>query len=210
MVDLDHCSYATIWACDKDCNRGNICHLLLVFAFFSLLLFIDTVISTLLSSSLCSYLDSDPVFSLSPSSTFHHFPTHPSSVRLISAIPPSLCTGSGAAWLSLPPCWAGACLKGPRTPHTLRVSSHARDALSPLLPVSSPLTSSHSYQLIWSLFIFQGQKKRSNTFFIALHDIQIRNISVFGQICCLSFVCFKMEQYVRKHSQPSNYSKQKL
>ncbi|TWW69061.1 hypothetical protein D4764_19G0008600 [Takifugu flavidus] len=47
--------------------------------------------------SVCSYLDSDPVFSLSPSSTFHHFPTHPSSVRLISAIPPSLCTGSGAA-----------------------------------------------------------------------------------------------------------------
>lgn len=38
--------------------------------------------------------------------------------------------------------------KGPQDPHTPRVSSHARDALS--LLSSSPL-SSHSYQFIWPL-----------------------------------------------------------
>ena len=34
MVDLDHCSYATIWAGDKDCYRGNIRYLSIARSFF--------------------------------------------------------------------------------------------------------------------------------------------------------------------------------
>lgn len=41
MVDLDHCSYATIWAGDKDCYRGNICYLSVARSFFLSLLLLS-------------------------------------------------------------------------------------------------------------------------------------------------------------------------
>lgn len=136
MVDLDHCSYATIWACDKHWNRGNICHLLLALPFF--FLFLNTHFY-LLSSSFCSYLDSDPVFSLSLSSTFQHHPP------LLG--PPHLCHPSVSLY------WIWSCVivsasllgwrlsKGPQDPsHTEGLQPCQRCPLSSLL--SPPLLSS--------------------------------------------------------------------
>lgn len=168
MVDLDHCSYATIWACDKDCNRGNICHLLLALPFFSALLFLNTVISTLLSSFFCSYLDSVPVFSLSLSSTFQHFPTRPSSVLLS---PPHLCHPSISLY------WIWSCVivsasllgwrlsKGPQDPsHTEGLQPCQRCPLSSPPCVFSPhllsLLSAHLVPLHLS-----GTEEKVKSFF---------------------------------------------
>ena len=83
-----------------------------------------------------------------------HLLNPPFCVSSSPSIPPSLCIESGAVWLSLPPCWAGACLKGPRT------LTHWGSPAMPEMPsLSSPLA---SYQFIWSLVISTGWRKRSN------------------------------------------------
>lgn len=154
----------------------GICYLSLAFVF--LLLSINAVIPPLpLSPSLpistWTYIHTSPCGRPPPFGSLFHPP-------LLNPlfVPPSLCIESGAAWLSLPPHWAGACLKSPRTPHTPRVSSHARDALSPLISIFILLTSSHAYQFIRSLF---RQKNGSNHIFsssLGLFFIKIRNISL--------------------------------
>lgn len=160
MVDLDHCSYATIWAGDKDCYRGNICYLSLACSFFLLLLsppleprcrFLPLHPSLFNSSLLFStsfhfYLNLSSLL-LVVSSTFlnsalcpttHPLLNPPLCVSSSPSIPPSLCVESGAAWLSLPPCWAGACLKGPRT------LTHWGSPAMPEMPtLSSPHISAH-------------------------------------------------------------------
>lgn len=47
MVDLDHCSYATIWADDKDCYRGSVWYHSLACSFFIWLLFPSTLLDLL-------------------------------------------------------------------------------------------------------------------------------------------------------------------
>lgn len=110
MVDLDHCSYATIWAGDKDCYRGNINYLSLARSFFLLLFLLSLPIdlrcrvlslcprlfSTLSSGgSFRLYLDLISVL-LVASSTFLNsalcLTTHSSSVvpSVSPHLPPSL------------------------------------------------------------------------------------------------------------------------
>ncbi len=171
MVDLDHCSYATIWAGDKDCYRGNICYLFLACSFFLWLLLLllpsppldphcrfphspsisfstrlfysaALCISTWTRTPPCCVLHLSQLCSLS-----HHSPPPPCNPPLCvsssPSIPPSLCIESGAAWLSLPPCWAGACLKGPRilthwgSPAMPEMPSLSSSPLSPPLPLIS-------------------------------------------------------------------------
>lgn len=133
MVDLDHCSYSTIWAADKDCYRGNICYLSRACAFFLNSFSLTSSWSALLFFCFFSKNTSHLCFSLFPFGHLgllfslwcpppspclclsHPLTTISTNSPLSLLIPPSPCVESGAAWLSLLPCWAGACLKGPRT-----------------------------------------------------------------------------------------------
>lgn len=187
MVDLDHCSYATIWAYDKDCYRGSICYLSPAWSFFLLLLllsppldprrhfyfsihlyssclfyFTDLSISTwarLLLSLLCPPPFSTVLF-VPPQ---HPLPSSP--LRLLISVHPSIsvhwiwcCVIVSASLLG----WRLS--KGPQDPHTLRVSSHARDALF-LLSLSSPLVHISSSGPSLSL---QDRKKGQMVFLPAL------------------------------------------
>lgn len=134
-----------------------------------------------LSSSFCSYLDSDPVFSLSLSSTFQHFPTRPSSVLLGA---PHLCHPSISLF------WIWSCVivsasllgwrlsKGPQDPsHTEGLQPCQRCPLSSPPCVFSPhllsLLSAHLVPLHLSGTEGKGQ---ICFFFFLLSAIKIRNI----------------------------------
>lgn len=191
MVDLDHCSYATIWAGDKDCYRGNICYLCQARSFFLLLLLLICAvilplsIQFFLACLLCAPSISTwtlPTHLLVVSSTFLSCPLcpappsiYPSVTPHLSPIPQSLCIESGAAWLSLLPCWAGACLKGPRT------LTHWGAPAMPEIPLLSFLLSP----------LLPFQKSRMVSFFYFC------NVWVAYSMCEFQTVCQK-EQLVNR------------
>lgn len=212
MVDLDHCSYATIWAGDKDCYRGNTCYLPLARSFFLSFLLLSPPLDPHSSfffffpppspsasfqlshaSALPGHVDSPPrpcpppflnCASLSPPAPP---PPQSSLLCLLISLHPSIPVHWIWCWVIVSASLLGWRLsKGPQDPHTLRVSSHARDALSVL---SSRLVSVH----LVPLHLHRMEEKvKSCLFRLLLLLFMIKVPPFFTFAVHISLICFKM------------------
>lgn len=136
--------------------------------------YLDAAASLLVTSS--TFLDSALCLNYSPSIL-------PFCVSSSFSIPRSLCIESGAAWLSVLPCWVGACLKGPRT-LTHWGAPAMPEMPSPLhliLVYLEPLYLQGVKEKV-KLGLFKFYKQSASTF-----NLQIRNLHC--DACSISAVC---------------------